>query len=116
VRRIGCAQPPRVLICRAWGASWPVAASFASLPVNLARRSSAECRPADASVMPCVEVGGSWSCAGMGGWPFRRKAEGERGGAGCVGRPKRSAHRGMGASWVGADAGTGGVWAAWVRW
>jgi hypothetical protein len=51
------------------------------------------------------------------GWmAFRRKAERERGGAWCVGRPKRSAHRGTGASWVGADAGTGGVWAAWARW
>lgn len=78
-----------------------MAASFASLPVSLARRPSAECRPANASVVPCVGVGsavgaanlqvadsvlaggGSWSCAGMGGWPFggRRNVRGAARGA-----------------------------------
>lgn len=99
VRRIGRAQPPSVAICRARGARCPVAASFASRAVNLARRSRSE-RPADAeAVTPAgpVAVGnadvghgragvvvqfGSWSCAGMREWPFggrRTMGRGPRG-------------------------------------
>ena len=45
--RVRAAAEPA--ICRARGASWPVAASFASLAVSLARRSSAD-RPAAEAV------------------------------------------------------------------
>ncbi len=85
------------------GASWPVAASFASLAVSLARRSSLD-RPAAEAVTSAGQVGvvnagdghealgavaeyGSWSCAGMRNGAFRRE-RGSGTARGGVGRPK----------------------------
>ncbi|OON75126.1 hypothetical protein B1H18_23485 [Streptomyces tsukubensis] len=55
VRRIGWAQPPSPAIWCARGARWPVAASFASLAVSRARRSSAD-RPAAEAVTSAGQV------------------------------------------------------------